>query len=160
LPYIEEACIEYIYLSVPFHESVFFCLFPKSTFKNISFFQPKNAITLSQLSLSLLDSFFPPSTAKMHSLLALPIILLSSFALATPLDERQNACLQCTPFPTPGDNSRQCDATTSCVPQPGRRTYCACRGGYRGSGGYRPGDTSVQVSSTACEYLYISTQPV
>ncbi len=85
---------------------------------------------------------------KMRSLLALPIILVSSLALATPLDERApNACLQCKPFPTPGDNSQQCDPTTICVTQPGERNYCACRGGYRGTGAFRPGDTSVQVSA-------------
>ena len=86
------------------------------------------------------------NTASMRSLLALPILFLSSFTLATPLNERQaNTCLQCNPLPTPGDNSQQCGETTICVTQPGGN-YCACRGGYRGSGPYPPGDTSVQVS--------------
>jgi hypothetical protein len=102
------------------------------------------------------------STAKMRSLFALPIILLSSLALASPLEERA-ACSQCKPFPTPGDNSQQCDQSTTCVTQPGARNYCACRGGYRGSGGYSPGDTGVQVSliiqTPFSEYYQWRTEP-
>lgn len=86
----------------------------------------------------------------MRAYLALPLVLLSALTtltLANPLsalDPRAPAqCLQCKPFPTPGDNSQQCDQSTICVTQ-GGRNYCACRGGYRGSGAYPPGDTSVQ----------------
>lgn len=115
------------------------------------------------------SSFFKPLThtppkkrnqrERMRSLLAAAaaaaaLLLSSGLALAAPQEvsaasSPPNTCLQCQPFPTPGDNSQQCDQTTICVSQPGGRHYCACRGGYRGSGAYPPGDTSVQVSPFA-----------
>lgn len=141
----------YVHLSAPLQRSLLSLSFSTHILHSQApVFRGRHQITV--LSYSCWIPLPPPTTvdrhAKMHSLLALSVILLSSLTLglASPLEERQNACGQCSPFPTPNDNSRQCDQTTICVPQPGDRTYCACRGGYRGSGAYPPGDTSVQVN--------------
>ena len=88
----------------------------------------------------------------MRSIIALSALLLSTTALATPLPSLRGRaggptnplCLQCSPFPTEHPTDQTCHPTTICVTQAGSN-YCACRGGYRGDGGYSPADTSVQV---------------